>query len=517
MGEYLNNSKCFWSDSKRKCLNVIAIDDSRKYNSEIYISLNYIQKYFIFNTFWNYFTQCQSSNEAISSCSSNNSNSVFYGKTAIRMKVGEEEENINEENEIDNIHNTVLIQTENTTDDETDYDYFQISSNVDLEEYNTIKAFQNYNHQVCLWEISTVGIESNSIDFEFKLNKTLKTANLKAEFYYYNSEYTTKTVNLLSTISINLSGVSKIIIYYYSGYEIQTTSSNYFLDVDFRFIITDLKLSITGDNLNDTSVETNKKIDILMIIIPAISGFICFIACLGFLCTCCRKKKININTNEQANSDSRRLELFNHVQYFTRLQGEIQSIRNMNPENVVEIEDAASRNNKILEQLFRTELKGIKYITKLNKFKTDCTICLEGFTDFSIVLVLHCKHIFHRDCLKEWLEKNILKCKCPNCNYNVIHKTYDEVVEEEPVNNNLNIFSPNFHSINNDLVNNDMNSRGRFNALGSDLVNPYQYIWGFQTGNTNISQGLNQNRLSNANEIRQQNRQLVDNNNMNNI
>jgi hypothetical protein len=33
---------------------------------------------------------------------------------------------------------------------------------------------------------------------------------------------------------------------------------------------------------------------------------------------------------------------------------------------------------------------------------------------------LECKHIFHHACLKDWLFKEVLKPKCPNCNYFVV-------------------------------------------------------------------------------------------------
>ena len=51
-------------------------------------------------------------------------------------------------------------------------------------------------------------------------------------------------------------------------------------------------------------------------------------------------------------------------------------------------------------------------------FGNTCTICLEDFLYYDIILITPCLHIFHEKCLEKWLEnkKNILNLKCPNCN-----------------------------------------------------------------------------------------------------
>ena len=48
------------------------------------------------------------------------------------------------------------------------------------------------------------------------------------------------------------------------------------------------------------------------------------------------------------------------------------------------------------------------------KMKEGCVICMEDFADNSEkrVAELHCKHIFHEECLKEWVKKNTT---CPTC------------------------------------------------------------------------------------------------------
>ena len=48
-----------------------------------------------------------------------------------------------------------------------------------------------------------------------------------------------------------------------------------------------------------------------------------------------------------------------------------------------------------------------------NKFHIDyCVICLEKFKEKENLIKLNCFHIFHKNCLDIWLEKNK---KCPIC------------------------------------------------------------------------------------------------------
>ena len=46
-----------------------------------------------------------------------------------------------------------------------------------------------------------------------------------------------------------------------------------------------------------------------------------------------------------------------------------------------------------------------------------CTICIEDFTENTFINELNCKHIFHIDCIKDWIQvKSQDEVKCPNCN-----------------------------------------------------------------------------------------------------
>tara|TARA_B100001996_G_C18667215_1_gene595318 strand:- start:337 stop:1122 length:786 start_codon:yes stop_codon:yes gene_type:complete len=60
----------------------------------------------------------------------------------------------------------------------------------------------------------------------------------------------------------------------------------------------------------------------------------------------------------------------------------------------------------------------------LLKDQTTCSICIEDFENNNeLICLFNCEHIFHYDCIKEWLSKidstNIVKC--PNCQDNILY------------------------------------------------------------------------------------------------
>ena len=84
-------------------------------------------------------------------------------------------------------------------------------------------------------------------------------------------------------------------------------------------------------------------------------------------------------------------------------------------------------NTKKIENLLKTILSPIKYYKHLGDKDgnpcTVCTICIEEFkVDKSKVSITPCQHIFHYECLRDWLMKNVLNPKCPNCNYNLLQE-----------------------------------------------------------------------------------------------
>lgn len=67
--------------------------------------------------------------------------------------------------------------------------------------------------------------------------------------------------------------------------------------------------------------------------------------------------------------------------------------------------------NYVNESCKYKDLKTIRY--KENLLNSNCTICLEDFNiDEKVVKVEECRHVFHKDCFKAWIDT---KKTCPNC------------------------------------------------------------------------------------------------------
>lgn len=76
--------------------------------------------------------------------------------------------------------------------------------------------------------------------------------------------------------------------------------------------------------------------------------------------------------------------------------------------------------NKIFEGDKKNEFiqKKIEQITqvyyKINKFDNfECSICFDEFKENELLKQLNCKHIFHKECLSQWL---LNESNCPICN-----------------------------------------------------------------------------------------------------
>ena len=82
-------------------------------------------------------------------------------------------------------------------------------------------------------------------------------------------------------------------------------------------------------------------------------------------------------------------------------------------------------NTQKIEKMLKTTLAPIKYYTHLGDKDGNpssvCTICIEDFKDGkSNVSLTPCQHVFHFKCLSNWLMKNVINPKCPNCNHNLL-------------------------------------------------------------------------------------------------
>lgn len=51
--------------------------------------------------------------------------------------------------------------------------------------------------------------------------------------------------------------------------------------------------------------------------------------------------------------------------------------------------------------------------SNINLYNTSCNICMEEYKGSDIVTTLHCKHVFHKSCIHDWLCKE--RVTCPIC------------------------------------------------------------------------------------------------------
>ena len=107
-------------------------------------------------------------------------------------------------------------------------------------------------------------------------------------------------------------------------------------------------------------------------------------------------------------------------------------------QNGEEIEDEESEQRRIEKEnklkikfALKNSLRPKKFLKKYGaKDGNTCTICIEDFKEkVSKVSITPCKHVFHYQCLSNWLVKNVMNPKCPNCNYNLIQNIKDSDIK----------------------------------------------------------------------------------------
>lgn len=95
------------------------------------------------------------------------------------------------------------------------------------------------------------------------------------------------------------------------------------------------------------------------------------------------------------------------------------NLNNTTINNYSEYYRIVNTNKEKVDSLFKAEFSPKIY--NKNNIVNDCyncTICMDDFIDNkSIVSTTKCGHTFHQNCLKNWIYKNIICPKCPNCNY----------------------------------------------------------------------------------------------------
>ena len=76
------------------------------------------------------------------------------------------------------------------------------------------------------------------------------------------------------------------------------------------------------------------------------------------------------------------------------------------------------RERKIRQLFLEMDEYQYKHIQKYESRKeTQCAICLEEFKGTDMIKAFHkCEHIFHKNCLRDWLKKQVV---CPLCKHDL--------------------------------------------------------------------------------------------------
>ena len=123
---------------------------------------------------------------------------------------------------------------------------------------------------------------------------------------------------------------------------------------------------------------------------------------------------------------------------------------NDNDNELAEQKRLEEENQLKIKFALKHSLKAKKFLKKDGiKGGNTCTICIEDFKENkSRVSITPCKHIFHYQCLNNWLSKNVMNPKCPNCNYNLIQDVKDSDIQTIKINpERINVNSIRIHNI----------------------------------------------------------------------
>jgi hypothetical protein len=146
-------------------------------------------------------------------------------------------------------------------------------------------------------------------------------------------------------------------------------------------------------------------------------------------------------------------------------------------------EEIKHQNKDLLNALFQNDLKPCKYTSELNEYNLPkCTICLEPFSPNTEVIKLYCKHIFHFNCLTDWLDKILLEPKCPVCNDYILPKTVESEFSSPIIAHNVN---PVDNSRRDLLVINRNNYLINDSSYGQESAGPTHLNADFQAGHRN--------------------------------
>ena len=262
--------------------------------------------------------------------------------------------------------------------------------NIDRGMTKTINFVSNYyTNYLCFYNVKKIKNNNNDIIIKIKKETNVPINFNMHSVIYYNDDNVkiSSRFNALANsnyIEITESSVEKISVY---------------IDIQDGFNIDKVSISFEMENLPIKKIENNKnKYNAIMygLIFGALVLVILIIVIICFIRKSKKKKEIDNNKNNSSNAQ-------------------------LNKKNIQLL--IAKENTEKINNLFKKEIiPKIYYKKDIINNCFNCSICLEEFKDgSSIIINTKCNHTFHFKCFKNWVYKNILLPKCPNCNLPIIY------------------------------------------------------------------------------------------------
>jgi hypothetical protein len=118
------------------------------------------------------------------------------------------------------------------------------------------------------------------------------------------------------------------------------------------------------------------------------------------------------NDNNNENEKSKNINNNNNIDDINNIINN--QIQNNN--NIISNEEYNLNQDKIID-LMKKNFNFIDFGSIKEKLDNKCSICIEEFVASDKVVITPCNHIFHKNCINNWLIKNNNEIKCPNCNH----------------------------------------------------------------------------------------------------
>ena len=296
------------------------------------------------------------------------------------------------------------------------------NQSIDIGIYNqiTFKSTSQRNF-VCFYNIKK--IKNNNNDINILLTKDSDEPinfNIHLVIYYnYDKIKISSRINCLSS-----SNHLEII-------ESEAERISMYVDIPDGKNMDKISIIFGMDNTEEKIISKKKSKNVNDIVIyGSILGIFCVFLIVFIICLYKKCKKVkNLNLNKD-----------NQIKTITQTQTQNQSQTEIRPE-ISKI--SMIKNNKVkIDDMFKGELKP-KIFKKLKNGSNDndclnCTICLEKFKEgLSLIVDTKCQHRFHYKCFKNWIYKNILVPKCPNCNLPIL-----DTENKNNLSNNISSINP---------------------------------------------------------------------------